>query len=73
MGTRNVEAGLLKIMINQFSSFPGTPEATSVLFQEEIFREYPAVQGASTRGGIRGDRIAGWSGMQRPSTGREGV
>ncbi len=58
-GYEDVEAGLLKIMINQFSSFQGTPEATSVLFQEEIFREYPAVKARfDERRHQRADRIA---------------
>ena len=68
-GYEDVEAGLLKIMINQFSSFQGTPEATSVLFQEEIFRDTRQSKRASTRDGIRGrTELPGWSGMQRPST-----
>jgi len=53
-GYEDVEAGLLKIMINQFSSFQGTPEATSVLFQEEISESTQQSKRASTRGGIRG-------------------
>jgi len=58
-GYEDVEAGLLKIMKNQFSSFQGTPEATSVLFQEEIFREYPAVKARfDERRHQRADRIA---------------
>jgi AcrR family transcriptional regulator len=40
----DVNAGLLRMMTDQFSSFQATPEATSVLFQEELFREYPAVK-----------------------------
>jgi AcrR family transcriptional regulator len=52
-GYEDVEAGLLKIMKNQFSSFQGTPEAT------EIFREYPAVKARfDERRHQRADRIA---------------
>jgi AcrR family transcriptional regulator len=40
----DVNVGLLGMMTDQFSSFQATPEATSVLFQEELFREYPAVK-----------------------------
>jgi AcrR family transcriptional regulator len=59
-GYEDVEAGLLKLMIDQFSSFQKTPEATSVLFQEEIFREYPAVKARfDKRRHQRADRIAG--------------
>jgi AcrR family transcriptional regulator len=36
----DVEACFLTMMKGQFSSFQERPEATSVLFQEEIFREY---------------------------------
>ncbi len=58
-GDENVEAGLLAMMAAQFSSFQGAPEATSVLFQEEIFREYPAVKERfDKRRHQRADRIA---------------
>jgi AcrR family transcriptional regulator len=58
-GYEDVEAGLLRLMIDQFSSFQKTPEATSVLFQEEIFREYPAVKARfDTRRHQRANRIA---------------
>jgi len=40
----DVEVGLLAMMTAQFFSFQGAPEVTSVLFQEEIFREYPAIK-----------------------------
>jgi len=49
----------LAMMAAQFSSFQGAPEATSVLFQEEIFREYPAVKERfDKRRHQRADRIA---------------
>src|SRR5665647_2809553 len=55
----NVEAGLLAMMAAQFSPFQGAPEGTSVLFQEEIFREYPAVKERfDKRRHQRADRIA---------------
>lgn len=58
-GHADVEAGLLRLMTDQFSSFQRTPEATSVLFQEEIFREYPAVKARfDKRRHQRADRIA---------------
>src|SRR5674476_1261192 len=58
-GDENVEAGFLAMMAAQFSSFQGAPEATSVLFQEEIFREYPAVKERfDKRRHQRADRIA---------------
>jgi len=58
-GGENVEAALLALMVDQFSSFQRTPEATSVLFQEELFREYPAVKERfDKRRHQRADRIA---------------
>lgn len=59
-GSEDVEAGLLAMMTAQFSSFQGTPEATSVLFQEELFREYPAIKERfDKRRHLRAHRIAG--------------
>lgn len=58
-GYEDVEARLLKLITDQFASFEGTPEATSVLFQEEIFREYPAVKARfDERRHQRANRIA---------------
>jgi AcrR family transcriptional regulator len=55
----NVEAGLLAMMMDQFLSFQAKPEATSVLFQEDLFREYPAVKERfDIRRHQRADRIA---------------
>jgi TetR/AcrR family fatty acid metabolism transcriptional regulator len=55
----DIDAGLLAMMAAQFSSFQRTPEATSVLFQEELFREYPAIKERfDKRRRQRADRIA---------------
>jgi AcrR family transcriptional regulator len=55
----DVEAGLLAMMKDQFLSFQATPEATSVLFHEDLFREYPAVKERfDIRRHQRADRIA---------------
>jgi AcrR family transcriptional regulator len=39
-----VEEQLASLMEAQFSSFQRNPGVTSILFQEEIFREYPAIK-----------------------------
>ena len=58
-GGDDVEANLLAMMKDQFLSFQATPEATSVLFQEDLFREYPAVKERfDIRRHQRADRIA---------------
>ena len=55
----DIEAGLLAMMTAQFSSFQEAPEATSVLFQEELFRQYPAVKARfDERRHQRANRIA---------------
>lgn len=57
--SEDIEASLLAMMTAQFSSFQGAPEATSVLFQEDIFREYPAIKERfDKRRHQRADRIA---------------
>jgi AcrR family transcriptional regulator len=59
-GDQDIDSGLLAMMTEQFSAFQGTPEATSVLFQEELFREYPAIKERfDKRRHLRADRIAG--------------
>ena len=59
-GDQNIDSGLLAMMTEQFSAFQGTPEATSVFFQEELFREYPAIKERfDERRHLRADRIAG--------------
>jgi AcrR family transcriptional regulator len=59
VGNEDVEACFLKMMKEQFSSFQKRPEATSVLFQEEIFREYPMVKERfDERRRLRANRIA---------------
>ena len=67
--SEDVEAGLLAMMTAQFSSFQGAPEATSVLFQEELFRGVTLrSRSALTRGGIREQTgLPEWSGMHRQS------
>ena len=58
-GGENIDACLLAMMTDQFASFQKTPEATSVLFQEELFREYPAIKERfDARRHLRADRIA---------------
>ncbi|MDD1720762.1 MAG: TetR/AcrR family transcriptional regulator [Euryarchaeota archaeon] len=55
----DLAASLLRMMKSQFASFQERPEATSVLFQEDIFREYPAVRARfDVRRHQRADRIA---------------
>jgi len=50
---------LISLMERQFSAFQGMPEATAVLFQEEIFREYPQVkEGFDARRRERAIKIA---------------
>src|SRR5665647_1446769 len=67
-GDENVEAGFLAMMAAQFSSFQGAPEATSVLFQEEISASTLRSRSGSTRGGIREQTgLPEWSGMHRQS------
>ena len=58
-GDQDIGSSLLAMMTQQFSAFQGTPEATSVLFQEELFREYPAIKERfDKRRHLRADRIA---------------
>jgi AcrR family transcriptional regulator len=67
----DVNAGLLGMMADQFSSFQATPEATSVLFQEELFREYPAVKKRFDK--KRHQRAAGIAAMVREAQAKRQV